>query len=118
MNPMPTLYGPDDRPIAKTIQHPRGDDETISANKGFVEKWLPVATKGDSDLGRGDHNWAAPPRKFLTQEMVDSLRARGIVLYLAPGQIILADLTGRNPRIRQRRPLAERYIELKQEIEH
>lgn len=107
------LFGANGKPLAATLRHPRGMNDRLANNKARVEHWLgAVVGPGDSAGGRGENNWAVPPRKCLTQAMVDALRARGIAVYVTGGQFIVADLTGENPRIRQRRPLAERYVEL------
>ena len=106
------LLGPDGGPLVTALRHPQGRGLRLARNKAITEAWLEPATRGDKDIGRGDHNWAAPPKQCLTQAALDRLRSRGIAAYVSPGQFILADLTGKHPRIRQRRPLAERYVEL------
>ena len=114
---MATLFGPDGKPLAAPLRHPRGDDGVLARNKAKVQAWLRVVGAADEAGGRGEHNWRRPPRKCLTQAMVDGLRRRGMAVYVTPGQFIVADLTGENPRVRQRRPLAERYVELCDGIE-
>ena len=116
----PILYGADGErlpPKAATLRDPAGRDERLKRNKATLEAWLKMATFGDAAAGRGDHNWSTPPKKCLRQKEVDAMRQRGMVVYVAPGQVIIADLTGQYPRVRQRRPLAERYVELVPETE-
>lgn len=110
---MARLFGANGRPLAARLQDPTGRQARLERNKTLVERWLKnVVGPGDIEAGRGDHNWCRPPRKCLTQDLVDAMRSRGIALYVTPGQFIAADLTGERPRVRQRRPLAERYLEL------
>ena len=115
---MSTLFGPDNKPLKQVLRHPGGDDVLLAWNKARVERWLKnVVGPADVENGHSECNWSTPPRKCLTQAMVDALRRRGIAVYVTPGQFIAADLTGENPRIRQRRPLSERYIELVEETD-
>ena len=107
------LLGPDGRKLTQPLRDPKGGDgDRLMRNKARVEGWLHQVGLCDIRAGRSRNNWTAPPSKCLNQAMIDSLRARGIVAYVTAGQFIVADLTGENPKIRQRRPLAERYIEL------
>lgn len=108
------LYGANGELLVQPLNDPNGRDVRMARNKAITETWLALVTKGDALAGRGDHNWTTPPKKCLTQAMVDHLRSRGMAVYTGPGQFIVADLTGKNPVIRQRRPLAERRIELVQ----
>lgn len=100
------------KPIAKPISSVKCGSARIAMNKEIVEDWLEGVTKGDAAIGRGDHNWTKKPSKVFTQAQVDRLRSIGIAVYISPGQVIFADLTGPFPRVRQKRPLAERYVEL------
>lgn len=108
------LYGANGELLVQPLNDPKGRNVRMARNKAITENWLALVTWDNPGDGRGDHNWSTPPKKCLTQKMIDDLRARGIAPYVGAGQFFLADLTGKNPVIRQRRPLAERRIELVQ----
>lgn len=79
--------------------------------KKLVESWIGLATAGDHNLGRGDHNWAAPPTPML-KKLVPAFKDKGINVYVGGGQFLLVDMKPKNPLVIQRRPLAQRYVEI------
>jgi len=81
-------------------------------NKRFAEKWIESVVSADAAAGLSDHNFGVPPARQMGQEAITDMRARGINIYTGSGNFFLVDLNGSWPRIIQRRPLAQRYVEI------
>ena len=82
-----------------------------AAKKAIVESWIGAAVAGDAALGYGDGQWAEPPAKAMKAHLRD-LKARGLHVYVGSGQLLVADLRPANPVIVQRRPLAQRLVQI------
>jgi len=86
--------------------------QRILALKTFAEAWIADAVAGDAALGRTGACFGVTPQQAVGQAERHALLARGIVCYAGSGNYFQADLTGERPRIIQRRPLAQRFVEI------
>ena len=97
-----------------TVRHlllTRAELEKVK-KKESVEMWIAQSVAGDAALGRTGACFGVDPHDYVTQEDRRALKARGIVCYSGSGNYFQADLTGTHPRVIQRRPLAQRFVEL------
>ncbi|MBS3927784.1 MAG: hypothetical protein KGZ65_04250 [Sphingomonadales bacterium] len=86
--------------------------ERVTAAKAFVEMWIADAVAGDAALGRTGACFVVSPQEAVDQATRKALLVRGIVCYAGSGNYFQADLTGDTPRVIQRRPLAQRFVQL------
>ena len=83
--------------------------------KAVVEAWIDLEVRGDVARGRHDGNFTDDPAKTMKRQ-VRLFNAAGTRIYVGSGNLFLADVAGLEPRVIQRRPLAQREIVL--EAEH
>ncbi len=88
-----------------------GETDGQRANRLLAEGWIDAAVRGDAALGRSSKNFVDEPEKVLRKRVRD-FNARGVRLYSGSGNIFVVDVTRERPRIVQRRPLAQRFVEL------
>jgi len=81
-------------------------------NKSLAEAWITDTIKPDHEAGLSDNSFVLSPERQIPNELRLRLNSRGIRVYNGAGNVFLVDITGDRPRIIQRRPLAQRYIEL------
>lgn len=97
------LLGADGKPIAS--------DALKAAKKACVEAWLEEALAGDRDMGRSSANFAIPPEQEIRPYM-PSFKEKSIAVYVGSGNLVLVDLKPAEPLVVQRRPLAQRQVQL------
>lgn len=98
-----TIYDAAGRPITAELRQ--------QLKKIAVESWITEAIQADAELGRSDANFSVPPKKQM-QPYLPNFKKNGIAVYVGSGNLILVDLKPEHPAIVQRRPLAQRQIEL------
>lgn len=90
----------------------QAEAKRVTALKTFVEAWITDAVVGDAALGRTGACFGTAPQEAVSQADRRAMLERGIVCYAGSGNYFQADLTGERPRVVQRRPLAQRFVEL------
>ncbi len=90
----------------------QAEAKRVTVMKAYVEAWTSDTVAGDAALGRTGSCFGTAPQDSITQADRRAMLERGIVCYAGSGNYFQADLTGEKPRIIQRRPLAQRFIEL------
>lgn len=90
----------------------QAEAKRVTALKTFAEAWITDAVAGDAALGRIGACFGTDPQVAVSQADRRAMLERGIVCYAGSGNYFQADLTGERPRVVQRRPLAQRFVEL------
>mgnify|MGYP001560750617 CR=1 FL=1 len=94
------------------IYGPFGNDLAYVRKKTLVENWIARTLRGDAAIGRMGKNFAEDPTKAFPKKEIARLNSIGVRVYCGSGNVFLADLKGPNPKVIQRRPLAQRFVEL------
>jgi len=106
---MGRLWTPGQEP---TAHHADEISLRLATNKQFAENWIEETIQPDIDAGLTDDNFVTPPQEQVSKDHIRALNSKGIRVYHGGGNFFLVDCKQKNPHIIQRRPLAQRYIEL------
>mgnify|MGYP001558322434 CR=1 FL=1 len=94
-----------------SLIRPAGYADRRDINNALARAWIAETIAGDAVAGRSSRDFVVDP-EVQVRPHAQALNKRGVRIYAGSGNFFLVDVNGRAPRVLQRRPLAQRYVEL------